>query len=142
MLSIISRRLVMVRMVLNQIPRIRLSLWTSAMLKATKPSFKLLNNGNLFAVVMLVEAPGTCGLLAPCANRSNHDVVVFHREPASWFGAGKRRLPVGAGCPAGEELSSVEPLGGRVEQGLSQVASLMSPQRVDASQACWSSRRQ
>ena len=31
---------------------------------------------------------------------------------------GKRRHPVGAGRPAGIELCSVEPLGGRGEQGL------------------------
>ena len=49
------------------------------------------------------------------------------REPEVWHGAGKGRLPVGAGKgklpvgagrPAGEELGSVKPLGGIVEQNL------------------------
>ncbi|KAG2760895.1 hypothetical protein PC116_g23120 [Phytophthora cactorum] len=34
-------------------------------------------------------------------------------EPSLWLVAGKRRLPVGAGRPTGEELSSVGPPGGR-----------------------------
>ena len=41
------------------------------------------------------------------------------RQPGRWFGAGKRRVPLGAGHPTGVELSSVDPLGGSGEQGLS-----------------------
>ncbi|KAG3069362.1 hypothetical protein PI125_g23226 [Phytophthora idaei] len=37
-------------------------------------------------------------------------------EPSLWLVAGKRRLPVGAGRPTGEELSSVRPPGGREQQ--------------------------
>ncbi|KAG3058180.1 hypothetical protein PI124_g17465 [Phytophthora idaei] len=37
-------------------------------------------------------------------------------EPSLWLVAGKRRLPVGAGCPTGEEVSSVGPPGGRGQQ--------------------------
>ncbi|KAG3116338.1 hypothetical protein PI124_g5293 [Phytophthora idaei] len=37
-------------------------------------------------------------------------------EPSLWLVAGKWRLPVGAGRPTGEALSSVGPPGGREQQ--------------------------
>ena len=42
----------------------------------------------------------------------------YCRQPGRWFGAGKRRVPVGARHPTGVELSFVDPLGGSDEQGL------------------------
>ena len=39
-------------------------------------------------------------------------------KPETWSGAGKRRIPVGAGCPTGDELCSVLPRGGRGTQGI------------------------
>ena len=39
------------------------------------------------------------------------------RERNHYVAAGKRQYPVGAGRPAGDELSSVEPVGGIIQQG-------------------------
>ena len=45
-------------------------------------------------------------------------------EPEVWHSTGKCRYPVGAGRPTGEELGSVTPLGGKVEQGLAPKSSI------------------
>ncbi|KAG2931276.1 hypothetical protein PC117_g13523 [Phytophthora cactorum] len=56
------------------------------------------------------ENPPSAGAL-PSAQPAQGSV-----EPSLWLVAGKRRLPVGAGRPTGEELSSVGPPGGRGQQ--------------------------
>ena len=42
----------------------------------------------------------------------------FRPIPEIWYGSGKRRYPVGAGCPTGEDLGSVEPLRDKNKQSL------------------------
>ena len=46
-------------------------------------------------------------------------------RPYFWQGAGKRGLPVGAGRPTGEDLSSVEPLRGRGKRDLAPQSSVL-----------------
>ena len=48
----------------------------------------------------------------------------LHPEPEVWCDTGKCRYPVGAGRPTGEELGSVTPQGGRVEQGVAPKSSV------------------
>ncbi|GMF23841.1 unnamed protein product [Phytophthora fragariaefolia] len=51
--------------------------------------------------------------------------------PALWFVSGKREVPVGAGRPIGEDISSVEPQGGGGQQGLDPKSAVLSnTQRV------------
>ena len=59
--------------------------------------------------------PSTSSLVARCANRGRLLEPRPRHLPIIWYDVGKRRVPVGAGLPTGEELSSVDPLGGSGE---------------------------
>ena len=53
----------------------------------------------------------------PCSTAASYSATPTLRERNHWVAAGKRQYPVGAGRPAGDELSSVEPVGGTIQQG-------------------------
>ena len=48
----------------------------------------------------------------------------FRPIPEIWYGSGKRRYPVGAGCPTKEDLGSVEPLRDKNKQSLAPIGPL------------------
>ena len=79
--------------------------------------------------------------LVSCSSASSYSATPTLREQNHWVTAGKRQYPVGAGRPAGDELSSVEPVGGTVQQGTAPKRAEFLTQNVNASEACWSSRR-
>ena len=64
-------------------------------------------------------APDTCVHNVHCGSRVKVGRAVTRLLARKWVRGGKRQLPVGPGRPTGEELGSVDPLGGSEEQGLS-----------------------
>ena len=87
-----------------------------------KLNFKLLSSNVLYDGVIRAEVLNTYGLVALCVDSAR--LRVNTPEPEVWHGTGKCRHPVGAGRPTGEELGSVTPLGGKVEQGLARKSSI------------------
>ena len=92
--------------------------WISVMRTMTKQSFKLWNSNVTSVDVTRAEALGTTALTVHYINCDRIGRAVTPPRPEIWYGAGKRRLLVGAGCPTGEERGFVEALGGRTEEGL------------------------
>ena len=103
-------------------PNLRLigqSPWIAVTRTMKKPSFKLWNSNLTSVDITRAEAQGISDPTVHCVIRNRIDRAVIPPEPEIRYGARKRRLPVGAGHPSGEELGFVKALGGRDEQGLS-----------------------
>ncbi|KAG3116418.1 hypothetical protein PI125_g4662 [Phytophthora idaei] len=84
--------------------------WTSAVLKTKEQIFSLRSSAPASVDASRAGVPPSAGEL-PSAQPAQGSA-----ESSLWLVAGKRRLSVGAGRFTGEELSSVEPPGGRGQQ--------------------------
>ena len=88
-----------------------------------KLNFKLLSSNVLYDGFIRAEALNTCGLVALCADRARLRVNTLPRvRSLAWHG--EMPTPSRRGRPTGEELGSVTPLGGKVEQGLAPKSSI------------------